>query len=202
MPKPPPLTIKLPETRTTWIHRDPNAVAMVVPGLYLCGAREVPAFTKDDPTARIFDLSVEPDSAADERGHPATDDDDQARTCVEPDSAADVAADERRFFPSHPIADDDQALDGDAGLRWLRTNVDRLVALRDADPKSNVLLHCRGGVSRAPTLAIAFLMLVKNVSMDQAIEELQAQRPCIDPNTGFIRTLRLLERSQRALGAA
>jgi protein-tyrosine phosphatase len=45
-----------------------------------------------------------------------------------------------------------------------------------------VLLHCRVGLSRAPSLAAAYLHVVGYRNIDAAIEEIRAMRPIINPS--------------------
>ncbi|UYV66581.1 DUSP3 [Cordylochernes scorpioides] len=67
-----------------------------------------------------------------------------------------------------------------------------------------VLVHCRAGISRSATLVIAFLMIKKGLSVQEALKTVRAKRAII-PNDGFLRQLcelddRLsLERSCNAL---
>lgn len=57
---------------------------------------------------------------------------------------------------------------------------------------SNILVHCNAGVSRSPTLVIAFLMLVKRFSFLEAYDHVKKARNCINPNVGFIKQLQNL----------
>jgi hypothetical protein len=49
-----------------------------------------------------------------------------------------------------------------------------------------VFVHCVKGISRSPTMAIAYLMWYKRISMLKALELVRLARPAVDPNTGFI----------------
>ncbi|MBS0616399.1 MAG: dual specificity protein phosphatase family protein [Verrucomicrobia bacterium] len=53
----------------------------------------------------------------------------------------------------------------------------------NADQK--VLIHCRGGVSRSPTVLIAYLMKEFGVTHDQALNYVRSRRRGVDPNIGF-----------------
>lgn len=56
-----------------------------------------------------------------------------------------------------------------------------------------VYVHCAAGISRSPTLVAAHLMLENNWSRKTAIEYISKRRPCIDPNSGFMNQLKILE---------
>ncbi|KAG9415187.1 hypothetical protein AC1031_008628 [Aphanomyces cochlioides] len=49
-----------------------------------------------------------------------------------------------------------------------------------------VFIHCVKGISRSPTMAIAYLMAREHLSLYPALELVRASRPVIDPNAGFI----------------
>ncbi|OWZ09756.1 hypothetical protein PHMEG_00017495 [Phytophthora megakarya] len=49
-----------------------------------------------------------------------------------------------------------------------------------------IFLHCIKGISRSPTVAIAYLMWYKNISMYKALDFVRQSRPIVDPNAGFI----------------
>jgi protein-tyrosine phosphatase len=52
-----------------------------------------------------------------------------------------------------------------------------------------VFVHCQAGVSRSPTLVIAYLMSRHSMTLDQAYSFVQHRRPLIKPNDGFLRQL-------------
>ncbi|XP_007896997.1 dual specificity phosphatase 29 [Callorhinchus milii] len=70
---------------------------------------------------------------------------------------------------------------------------------------SKLLVHCAMGRSRSATLVLAYLMIYKNMTVVDAIQEV-IQRRCILPNRGFLKQLRTLdiqlaiERSNRRNG--
>ncbi|KAG7385357.1 hypothetical protein PHYPSEUDO_001571 [Phytophthora pseudosyringae] len=49
-----------------------------------------------------------------------------------------------------------------------------------------IFLHCVKGISRSPTMAIAYLMWYKNIGMYKALDFVRQARPIVDPNAGFI----------------
>lgn len=53
-----------------------------------------------------------------------------------------------------------------------------------------VLVHCNAGVSRAPTVCIAYLMKKLNLSVEDAMELVKDARPDTEPNPGFMRQLK------------
>lgn len=56
-----------------------------------------------------------------------------------------------------------------------------------------VLVHCGMGVSRSAAIIIAYLMLKHNMTYDLAFTLLKKLRPCINPNSGFVKKLKALE---------
>lgn len=49
-----------------------------------------------------------------------------------------------------------------------------------------VVIHCYKGISRAPTLAIAYLMKIYNKNYDEAFDYVRGKSFKIDPNAGFL----------------
>jgi len=68
-------------------------------------------------------------------------------------------------------------------LDWMQSAVER---------GGRVLVHCREGVSRSATMAIAYLMWRQGLSFEAAHEKLRRSRPICNPNTGFICQLLML----------
>jgi len=60
--------------------------------------------------------------------------------------------------------------------------------------KGGVLVHCAAGVSRSSTVTIGFLMHQHKWTYQYAMKHVQTERPCIWPNTGFVKQLELLEK--------
>lgn len=61
------------------------------------------------------------------------------------------------------------------------------------DSGGSVFVHCNAGVSRSAAIIIAYLMEKEKLPYLQAVELLKQARPCVKPNDGFIRQLKLLE---------
>ena len=64
------------------------------------------------------------------------------------------------------------------------------------DQGINTLLCCRCGISRSPTVAIAFYILKRQMSFDEAFEYVSSRHERTDPNAGFILSLEQLSESQ------
>lgn len=61
--------------------------------------------------------------------------------------------------------------------------------------RCNVLVHCFAGISRSPTFAIAYLMRVNSLRLQDAYELVKQCRPQIDPNLSFMGQLMMYEKS-------
>jgi protein-tyrosine phosphatase len=57
----------------------------------------------------------------------------------------------------------------------------------------NVIVHCMAGMSRSPTLVIAYLMVENRWCYEEAVNYVRRRRPIIEPNIGFVKQLKGLE---------
>ncbi|OQV19390.1 Dual specificity protein phosphatase 16 [Hypsibius exemplaris] len=71
-------------------------------------------------------------------------------------------------------------------------------AFLDDVKKNNgcALIHCLAGVSRSPTLAIAYVMHSRNISYDEAYRYVKEKRPSISPNLNFLGQLLEFDRTE------
>ncbi|CAF4843918.1 unnamed protein product [Pieris macdunnoughi] len=60
------------------------------------------------------------------------------------------------------------------------------------EKKENVLVHCNAGVSRTSLVAIAYLMHYENMAFEDSYNLVKSKRPCIRPNDGFVKQLRMM----------
>lgn len=59
--------------------------------------------------------------------------------------------------------------------------------------KGKLFIHCLGGISRSPTIVIAYLIKEHNLKLDDAYVYLKNIKPCIKPNIGFLQQLSTFE---------
>lgn len=62
-----------------------------------------------------------------------------------------------------------------------------------------MLVHCQGGVSRSPTVVIAYLMHLKKLSLTEAYQFVKDKRTCIAPNLNFMGQLLQMEMKSRGI---
>ena len=58
-----------------------------------------------------------------------------------------------------------------------------------------VLVHCYAGVSRSATVVAAYLMAKRGMTPHEALTHMREKRPCVSPNTGFLRQLTVFHRA-------
>jgi protein-tyrosine phosphatase len=61
--------------------------------------------------------------------------------------------------------------------------------------RTSVLLHCVAGISRSGTVMVAYVMASEGLSFEAALSRVQARRPVVQPNAGFVQQLQEFERS-------
>ena len=61
----------------------------------------------------------------------------------------------------------------------------------DGDDK--VLVHCAAGMSRSPTIVIAYIMWKKKMYLNDAIKFVREKRPLISPNANFMNQLKIFD---------
>jgi hypothetical protein len=55
---------------------------------------------------------------------------------------------------------------------------------------NNVLVHCSAGISRSPTLVLAYMIKKYHMTLDEAFNKMRLLRQIVDPNVSFIIQLR------------
>ncbi len=68
------------------------------------------------------------------------------------------------------------------------------------DEEGNLLIHCVAGMSRSPTITIAYLMQKYGLPLAEAYNYVKQKRPIIEPNAGFMEQLRKFEEELRQRG--
>ena len=93
------------------------------------------------------------------------------------------------------------------GIEWIRFVVDdeptekiskyfydaAIIIMKALGENKNVIVHCAAGMSRSPTLVIAYLMIANQWKYEEAFNFVKRRRPIADPNIGFVRQLKELE---------
>ncbi|KAF7794356.1 hypothetical protein EIP86_005490 [Pleurotus ostreatoroseus] len=70
---------------------------------------------------------------------------------------------------------------------------DALASKAKGGGTGKILVHCSAGISRSPTLVIAYLMRSHRMSLKAAMGLVVKARPQVSPNPGFIKQLQVLE---------
>ncbi|KAG0188797.1 phosphatase, partial [Apophysomyces sp. BC1034] len=59
---------------------------------------------------------------------------------------------------------------------------------------NHLLVHCLAGVSRSPTVVVAYLMKKRRLRAKEALALIKQSRPFVNPNPGFMDQLRLYQK--------
>ncbi|KAI0743440.1 protein-tyrosine phosphatase-like protein [Daedaleopsis nitida] len=81
----------------------------------------------------------------------------------------------------------------DYSVRWIRDALD----VTTDDGGGRVLVHCVWGKSRSASLAVAFLVAARGMSLDAALHVVRTRRRVTRPNPGFVAQLQVYERVTR-----
>lgn len=76
----------------------------------------------------------------------------------------------------------------DSDITQLFDDVNRVLE-EGRERKECVLVHCKAGISRSPTLVIAYLMKYLDTSLKDALHQVLAARPSASPNGRFMKEL-------------
>ena len=100
-----------------------------------------------------------------------------------------------RFIYLRLCVDDNEFMTEEEGMSFLHDAAELLGRLERKG--ACVLVHCKSGISRAPTAIIAHLIVNKRVNLKDAIDLCTAIRPEVELNRGFKWFLALLEFRER-----
>merc|ERR1712141_744253 len=93
-----------------------------------------------------------------------------------------------------------QLVADDNGLQNLRQFFEEAFEFIDLAKSNNsgVLVHCQAGISRSPTIAVAYLMKFYPMAMSDAYKFVKTKRSIISPNLNFMGQLWEFEQVLRA----
>lgn len=80
-------------------------------------------------------------------------------------------------------------------------HIERAVAFLVAAHAVNdvTFVHCHAGISRSPTVVVAYLIVHEGWALEQALAYLQSIRPCVSPNFGWMCVLDDIAKRQSRL---
>lgn len=78
-------------------------------------------------------------------------------------------------------------------MSLLSNIIPTLVKMYHDNHKVCILFHCYAGISRSSSVAIAYLMIIHNLSLRQALELAKSKRQIVNPNPGFLNALQQFE---------
>jgi protein-tyrosine phosphatase len=77
-------------------------------------------------------------------------------------------------------------------LRYLDITTDYMKSIYDSDKINKILVHCSAGISRSASIVIAYLLRYTFMNhYDDAFMFLREIRPIIDPNSNFVKQLKV-----------
>jgi len=79
----------------------------------------------------------------------------------------------------------------DNGFEDIHCHFDDAISFIDEGRKSkeSVFVHCAAGISRSPTIILAYLMKMEHMNLSSSFKYLKDKRHCICPNSGFMNQL-------------
>ena len=87
-----------------------------------------------------------------------------------------------------PMIDDDDPL----APKQIREAADKIQKWME-NPYSVVIVHCAAGVSRSPTVVLAWMIIYLGMSLETAYSTIQRHRSFIQPNDFYMRLLKELD---------
>jgi atypical dual specificity phosphatase len=70
--------------------------------------------------------------------------------------------------------------------RYFDRSVEWIKNAMDEDENANVIVHCVCGISRSPTIVIAYLMATQGMSLSDSLSHVKEKRVISRPNGGFM----------------
>jgi len=64
--------------------------------------------------------------------------------------------------------------------------IDEAIKYIKANVKYGILIFCQAGISRSPSIAMAYYISCHHLSFDEAFQKLIGARTCTDPNISFL----------------
>lgn len=62
---------------------------------------------------------------------------------------------------------------------------------------TGVFIHCHMGISRSTTLLLTYMMKYEGLGLPEALRHVKSRRPIANPNSGFMKQLKVYERTLR-----
>jgi atypical dual specificity phosphatase len=70
--------------------------------------------------------------------------------------------------------------------RYFDHTVEWIKNAMDEDESANVVVHCKCGISRSPSVVIAYLMATQGMSLSDSLSHIKTKRKISRPNSGFM----------------